>query len=139
MTEIHDVILDGTYPYDAREGWEKVAHIPRELATKMLGVPHFKEHDNGFLNKGYVVVAVDAVEKTTLAVYHDGKFSIIRTSDEDVMNRALDEHGAEVTTKGYYEGEDECPKCLIPKTRSDECPHCPDEGEEDVEPTNRGN
>ena len=119
-----DVVLDGTYPFDNRkQDWQRVMPISRELAYRMLDRPHFQAHDNGFLNKGYKIVSVDGYETTTFAVYHhDGKFSVIKTSNFEVRQAAVEKYGDSILQ--LMGTEPYCPGCYIPMQNTKYCPHC---------------
>jgi len=120
MSDI-DIKLDGTYPFDNKhEEWRKVSPLSRLMACRMLGVPHFAEHDNGFLNKGYVIVQVS--EDSVYAVYnHDGRFSLIRSQCEKLMTKAFETPELVI---GEPMREKECPTCGVVLMKDVPCPRC---------------
>lgn len=119
--------LDGEYPFsyqspNSHKGWVQEMQISRLIACRLLGVPHFSEHDNGFENKGYKIFMLDAGK--VYAVYHgDGTFWIISTKNEEVHNEAYDKYGYDIVVRSPDE-DAECDTCYVIKAKGDPCPRC---------------
>lgn len=110
------VIVDACYPYDEGIGWSRVAPLTEQMAHALVGLDPQKVTRNSFLNKGYVVYAVDY--DCVYAVYlHDFNFSIIacdvgafehrRPGDPDhPMRRVVENagYGEPVTVTPIIEG-----------------------------------